>query len=74
MEWNGGVDRWSGPLEWSTGLEYWRGVARCLTCACAFSKFPHVKQRIVDRWVRCLFDLFRSWLLTVLWGLSRILS
>ena len=23
LEWNDGMERWSGLLEWSTGLEYW---------------------------------------------------
>ena len=23
MDWNGGMERWSGLLEWSTGLDYW---------------------------------------------------
>ena len=23
VEWNDGMERWSGLLEWSTGLDYW---------------------------------------------------
>ena len=23
VDWNGGMERWSGLLEWSTGLDYW---------------------------------------------------
>ena len=29
LEWNDGVERWSGLLEWTTGVEYWTGVPEC---------------------------------------------
>ena len=26
MDWNGGMERWSGLLEWSIGLDYWSAM------------------------------------------------
>ena len=29
VEWNDGMERWSGLLEWTTGVEYWTGLLEC---------------------------------------------
>ena len=40
VDWNGGMEWWSGLLEWSNGLDYWRGVV-IMRCARAFLLTSH---------------------------------